>query len=152
MNIPDIHEQKRQCTEPIADAESNPFFFESENNSKIKSSVQERILPRHSTPNHELDSILDNCPAIINDVMKLQLGPLPREESRWILNDLDVSEKWHLFKEKSLALANREGLFVESHTQQILFAFNFFFHLLDYCGTNCNYLNNYIDPYPIFSC
>ena len=59
--------------------------------------------------------------------MKLQLGSLPREESRWILNDLDVSEKWHLFKEKSLELANREGLFVESHTQQILYAFNFFF-------------------------
>jgi len=84
-----------------------------------------------SRDNHELDSLLDNglvdCPAIINDVMKLQLGSLPREESRWILNDLDVSEKWHLFKEKSLELANKEGLFVESHTQQILYAFNFFF-------------------------
>ena len=71
-------------------------------------------------------------------IMDLQLVSLPRKESRWILNDIDVSEKWHLFKEKSLELANREGLFVESHTQQILYAFNFF-HLLDYCGTNCKY-------------
>ncbi|CAG8542975.1 991_t:CDS:10, partial [Dentiscutata heterogama] len=61
-----------------------------------------------------------NCPAIINDVFGLQLGPLPRKESRWLVNDIDVSKKWHLFKEKSLELANKEGLFVESHTQQIL--------------------------------
>uniref|UniRef100_U9T6X0 Uncharacterized protein n=1 Tax=Rhizophagus irregularis (strain DAOM 181602 / DAOM 197198 / MUCL 43194) TaxID=747089 RepID=U9T6X0_RHIID len=53
-------------------------------------------------------------------IMDLQLVSLPRKESRWILNDIDVSEKWHLFKEKSLELANGEGLFVESHTQQIL--------------------------------
>ncbi|CAG8536518.1 11313_t:CDS:2, partial [Racocetra persica] len=31
-----------------------------------------------------------------------------------------ISEQWYLFKEKLLELANREGLFVESHTQQIL--------------------------------
>ncbi|RGB21666.1 hypothetical protein C1646_731996 [Rhizophagus diaphanus] len=151
MNIPDIHEQKRQCTEPIADAKDNPFFYVDDESyddvslnlcddnsnceisevdlktEKIKSGVRERISPRHSTPSSlssqpELDLVnrLANCPAIINDVMKLQLGSLPREESRWILNDLDVSEKWHLFKEKSLELANREGLLVESHTQQIL--------------------------------
>jgi hypothetical protein len=82
---------------------------------------------------HESDEsdtgIESNCPAIINDVVGLQLGPLPREESRWIVNDMDVSKKWHLFKEKSLELAEREGLLVESHTQQILYAFNFF-HLL----------------------
>lgn len=60
--------------------------------------------------------------------MELQLGSLPRKESRWILNDIDASEKWHIFKEKSLELANREGLFVESHTQQILYAFNFFIY------------------------
>ncbi|CAG8450152.1 18059_t:CDS:2 [Acaulospora morrowiae] len=73
---------------------------------------------------HESDDsdtgIESNCPAIINDVMELQLGPLPRKESRWLVNDMDVSEKWHLFKEESLKLAKREGLFVESHTQQIL--------------------------------
>ncbi|RGB22777.1 hypothetical protein C1646_775569 [Rhizophagus diaphanus] len=148
MNIPDIHEQKGQCTELIADAENNPFFDNNvddelygdvslnccDDNSnceisevdldteKIKSGVQERISPRHSTPSPissqpELDFASRD---IINDVMKLQLGSFPREESRWILNDLDVSDKWHLFKEKSLELANREGLFVESHTQQIL--------------------------------
>ncbi|CAG8506037.1 2654_t:CDS:2, partial [Acaulospora colombiana] len=49
-----------------------------------------------------------NCPVIINDVMELQLGPLPRKESRWFVNDMDVSEKWHLFKEESLKLAKRE--------------------------------------------
>src|SRR6266498_4192778 len=67
---------------------------------------------------HESDDsdtgIESNCPAIINDVMELQLGPLPRKESRWLVNDMDVSEKWHLFKEKSLKLAKGEGLFVES--------------------------------------
>lgn len=66
------------------------------------------------------DNGLANCPVIINDVVELQVGSLPCKESRWILNDIDVSEKWHIFKEKSLELANREGLFVESHTQQIL--------------------------------
>jgi hypothetical protein len=85
-----------------------------------------------SSDNHESYSFSDNglvnCPAIIDDVMELQLGSLPRKESRWILNDIDVSEKWHMFKEKSLELANREGLFVESHTQQILYAFNFFIY------------------------
>jgi len=70
--------------------------------------------------------IVPNCPAIINDVVGLELGPLPRKESRWFVDDVDVSEKWHLFKEKSLELANREGLFVESHTQQILYALNCF--------------------------
>ncbi|CAI2192833.1 15230_t:CDS:10, partial [Funneliformis geosporum] len=159
MNIPDIHEQKGQCTEPIA--ENNPFFdnniddesygeslnlYDDNSNCEIsevyldtekikigcpRANIAETS-PLSSQPeldfvsrdNHELDSLLDNghvdCPAIINDVMKLQLGSLPREESRWILNNLDVSEKWHLFKEKSLELANKEGLFVESHTQQIL--------------------------------
>ncbi|PKC02673.1 hypothetical protein RhiirA5_424900 [Rhizophagus irregularis] len=88
----------------------------------------------------ESDSFLSdaplNCPATLADeeeknnrhrdshnvnekIMDLQLVSLPRKESRWILNDIDVSEKWHLFKEKSLELANGEGLFVESHTQQI---------------------------------
>ena len=75
---------------------------------------------------HESDDsdtgIESNCPAIINDVMELQLGPLPRKESRWLVNEMDVSEKWHLFKEESLKLAKSEGLFVESHTQQILYA------------------------------
>ncbi|CAB4389548.1 unnamed protein product [Rhizophagus irregularis] len=85
----------------------------------------------------ESDSFLSdaplNCPATLADeeekndrhrdshnVNEKQLVSLPRKESRWILNDIDVSEKWHLFKEKSLELANGEGLFVESHTQQIL--------------------------------
>lgn len=83
------------------DAENNPFL-----GSKNESVSDTEIMP--------------NCPAIINDVMGLKLGPLPRKESRWFVNDMDVSEKWHLFKEKSVELANREGLFVESHTQQIL--------------------------------
>lgn len=66
-----------------------------------------------------------DSPVIINDVAGLQLGPLPREESRWLVNDVDVSEKWHIFKEKSLKLAKERGLFVESHAQQILYAFIF---------------------------
>ncbi|CAG8657586.1 773_t:CDS:2, partial [Acaulospora morrowiae] len=62
----------------------------------------------------ELDTRIEcNCPAIINDVMKLQLGPLPRKEFRWLVNDMDVSEKWHLFKEELLKLAKRDNLFVE---------------------------------------
>ncbi|CAG8444262.1 3607_t:CDS:10 [Ambispora leptoticha] len=40
-----------------------------------------------------------DCPVIINDVVRLQLGPLPQKESRWFVIDVDVSEKWHLFKE-----------------------------------------------------
>ncbi|CAG8558576.1 1518_t:CDS:2 [Acaulospora colombiana] len=48
--------------------------------------------------------IVSNFPVIINDVVGLQLGPLPREESRWLVNDIDISVKWHLFKEKSLEL------------------------------------------------
>ena len=39
--------------------------------------------------------IVPNCPAIINDVVGLELGPLPRKESRWFVDDTDVSEKWH---------------------------------------------------------
>ncbi|CAG8499742.1 7154_t:CDS:2, partial [Paraglomus occultum] len=61
-----------------------------------------------------------DCPIIINDVIGLNLGPSPRKESRWFISGMNVSEKWHLFKKKSLELANRDGLFVESHTQQIL--------------------------------
>ncbi|RUS17689.1 hypothetical protein BC938DRAFT_476182 [Jimgerdemannia flammicorona] len=61
-----------------------------------------------------------DCPVIINDAVRLQLGPLPRKESRWIVNNVDVSEKWHFFKEESLKLSNGGGLFVESHVQQIL--------------------------------
>ncbi|KAF0427121.1 hypothetical protein F8M41_006108 [Gigaspora margarita] len=74
----------------------------------------------NSNESDDSDGIESNCPAIINDVMELQLGPSPRKESRWLVNGIDVSEKWHLFKEESLKLAKREGLFVESHTQQIL--------------------------------
>ncbi|CAG8660319.1 210_t:CDS:2, partial [Paraglomus brasilianum] len=61
-----------------------------------------------------------DCPVIINDVEGLQLGPPPRQESRWLINEINVSEKWHQFKEKSLKLATERGLFVESHTQEIL--------------------------------
>ncbi|RUS31904.1 hypothetical protein BC938DRAFT_476785 [Jimgerdemannia flammicorona] len=53
-----------------------------------------------------------DCPVIINDVVGLQLGPLPRQESRWLINEIDVSEKWHQFKEKSLKSAMERGLFV----------------------------------------
>ena len=113
---------RRQCQ----DRETSPSPFRPAGN-----------LPLPFDNSHESDDsdtdIESNCPAIINDVVGLQLGPLPRKESRWLVNDIDVSQKWHFFKEKSLELANREGLFVESHTQQILYAFNFF-HLLDHCG------------------
>ncbi|CAG8650766.1 hypothetical protein RhiirA5_499449 [Rhizophagus irregularis] len=90
---------------------------------RIKSSVQEQIsspLSSHpefkdlvSNNNCESDSFSDNEPVnfpIINDVTELQLGPLPQKESRWILNYIDVSETWHLFKEKSLGLANYMSL------------------------------------------
>ena len=70
-------------------------------------------------------------PVIINDTKGLKLGLPPRSESRWLINGIDVSEKWHQFKEKSLKLAKERGLFVESHTQEILYAFNFFV-LLNY--------------------
>ncbi|CAB4400451.1 unnamed protein product [Rhizophagus irregularis] len=109
----DIPKQNSPVEPPtLVDRINNPFFLEKD---EIKSGVQERISSRHSTP----VTARIRAP-IINDVMELQLGSLPRKESRWILNDIDVSEKWHIFKEKSLELANREGLFVESHTQQIL--------------------------------
>ncbi|CAG8631935.1 493_t:CDS:2, partial [Paraglomus brasilianum] len=62
-----------------------------------------------------------DCPVIINDVKGLQLGPPPRQESKWFINEIDVSEKWHQFKQRSLKLAMEKGLFVESHMQEILF-------------------------------
>ncbi|CAG8618245.1 6558_t:CDS:10, partial [Diversispora eburnea] len=118
---PDDHEkkkyrknspQKKQCisSKLFADAENNPFLVSKDN------------LDRGDESDSSLSDIeiVSNCPAIINDVKGLKLGPLPQKESRWLVNDIDVSEKWHLFKEKSLELANKEGLFVESHTQQIL--------------------------------
>ncbi|CAG8469105.1 17115_t:CDS:10, partial [Gigaspora rosea] len=89
--------------ELVADAENNPFLDRRDQSDTLSDT-----------------EIVPSCPAIINDVIELELGPLPRKESRWFINDTDVSERWHLFKEKSLELANREGLFVESHTQQIL--------------------------------
>ncbi|CAB5358573.1 unnamed protein product [Rhizophagus irregularis] len=126
----DIPKQNSPVEPPtLVDRINNPFFLEKD---EVSKSEYRRDIPLPSQPelelvssdNHESDSFSDNglvnCPAIINDVMELQLGSLPRKESRWILNDIDVSEKWHIFKEKSLELANREGLFVESHTQQIL--------------------------------
>ncbi|RUP45953.1 hypothetical protein BC936DRAFT_147526 [Jimgerdemannia flammicorona] len=82
----------------------------------------------------EADSVTGIAPVdypVIINAVRLQLGPLPRKESRWIVNDVDVSEKWHFFKEESLKLSNGGGLFVESHVQQILYAFNFFI-LLNY--------------------
>ncbi|CAG8653764.1 27663_t:CDS:10 [Gigaspora margarita] len=95
--------KKRQFTELVADAENNPFFDRRDQSDTLSDT-----------------EIVPSCSAIINDVIELELGPLPRKESRWFINYTDVSERWHLFKEKSLELANREGLFVESHTQQIL--------------------------------
>ncbi|KAG9298147.1 hypothetical protein G9A89_002584 [Geosiphon pyriformis] len=65
-------------------------------------------------------SIQVNCPIIINDIVELQLGSLPCEKSRWIINNLDISKKWHIFKGESLKLAKDNGLFFESHVQQIL--------------------------------
>ncbi|RUP45114.1 hypothetical protein BC936DRAFT_148592 [Jimgerdemannia flammicorona] len=56
-----------------------------------------------------------DCPVIINDVEGLQLGPPPRQESRWLINKIDVSAKWHQFKEKSLKSVTERGLFVKSH-------------------------------------
>jgi len=79
----------------------------------------------------DVSRVVHSCPVIINDVKGLQLGLPPRQESRWLINKIDVSEKWHQFKEKSLKLAKERGLFVESHTQEILYAFNFFV-LLNY--------------------
>lgn len=95
--------KKRQFTELVADAENNPFFDRRDQSDTLSDT-----------------EIVPSCSAIINDVIELELGPLPRKESRGFINYTDVSERWHLFKEKSLELANREGLFVESHTQQIL--------------------------------
>jgi hypothetical protein len=37
-------------------------------------------------------------PVIINDAVGLQLGPLPREDSRWIVNDIDISKKMALIQ------------------------------------------------------
>ena len=70
-----------------------------------------------------------DCPVIINDVKGLQLGPPPRQESKWFINEIDVSEKWHQFKQRSLKLAMEKGLFVESHMQEILYVLNFFVFL-----------------------
>ncbi|KAG9302578.1 hypothetical protein G9A89_007282 [Geosiphon pyriformis] len=64
--------------------------------------------------------VLFDCPVIINDVVELQLESLPRQESRWLINEIDVSEKWHQFKEKLLKPVMKRGVFVESHVQQIL--------------------------------
>jgi hypothetical protein len=76
---------------------------------------------------------LANWPASINDVVGLHLGSLPQKESRWIVNDVDVSEKWHIFKKASLERAKGEGLYVERDTQQILYASNFI--LLNFHGS-----------------
>ncbi|GET52078.1 hypothetical protein GLOIN_2v1778895 [Rhizophagus irregularis DAOM 181602=DAOM 197198] len=109
----DIPKQNSPVEPPtLVDRINNPFFLEKD---EIKSGVQERISSRHSTP----VTARIRAP-IINDVMELQLGSLPRKESRWILNDIDVSEKWHIFKEKSLELANREGLFVILITRSLV--------------------------------
>ncbi|CAG8546273.1 3688_t:CDS:10, partial [Paraglomus occultum] len=41
-------------------------------------------------------------------------------QSKWFINEIDVSERWHQFKQRSLKLAMEKGLFAESHTQEIL--------------------------------
>ncbi|CAB4412097.1 unnamed protein product [Rhizophagus irregularis] len=129
--------QRRQimCEKKLRDPQRHRMIIYTNVNVETSPSIQQRF-------DQESDSFLSdapplNCPATLADeeeknnrhrdshnvnekIMDLQLVSLPRKESRWILNDIDVSEKWHLFKEKSLELANREGLFVESHTQQIL--------------------------------
>ncbi|CAG8570283.1 11713_t:CDS:10, partial [Scutellospora calospora] len=66
-------QQKRKCTEPVVDAENNPFLG-SKNN---LDGENESILSLSDT------EIVPNCPAIINDVIGLELGPLPRKEFRW---------------------------------------------------------------------
>ncbi|CAG8654422.1 3268_t:CDS:2 [Funneliformis mosseae] len=97
INISDIHEQIGQCIEPIA---KNSLFFDNniddesydkllnlcDDNSNCEISevdlnTEKPELDFVFRNNYELDLLLDNrlvdCPAIINDIMKLQLGSLP---------------------------------------------------------------------------
>ncbi|CAG8800509.1 42170_t:CDS:10, partial [Gigaspora margarita] len=63
-------QQKRKCTEPVVDAE-NKLFLGSKNN---LDGGNESVSSLSDT------EIVPNCPAIINDVIGLELGPLPRKE------------------------------------------------------------------------
>ncbi|CAG8796044.1 26706_t:CDS:2, partial [Dentiscutata erythropus] len=62
-------QQKRKCTEPVVDAENNPFLG-SKNN---LDGGNESVLSLSDT------EIVLNFPAIINDVIGLELGPLPQK-------------------------------------------------------------------------
>ncbi|CAG8636297.1 9868_t:CDS:10 [Ambispora gerdemannii] len=95
---------KRLCT-------PSPFLRSSSPSAEILLSDSD------DEPNSKF-SLPSDCPVIINDVVGLQLGSLPRKEFRWVVMDVDISDKWHLFKETSLKLAKEEGLLVESHPQQ----------------------------------
>ncbi|CAB5391767.1 unnamed protein product [Rhizophagus irregularis] len=114
--------QRRQimCEKKLRDPQRHRMIIYTNVNVETSSSIQQS--------DQESDSFLSdaplNCPATLADEEEKndrhRDSHNVNEKSRWILNDIDVSEKWHLFKEKSLELANGEGLFVESHTQQIL--------------------------------
>ncbi|KAF0525699.1 c2h2-type zinc finger transcription factor [Gigaspora margarita] len=95
---------------------------------KVKDSweLHEVIQSENRRRNESVSSLSDieivpNCPAIINDAIGLELGPLPRKESRWFINETDISERWHLFKEKSLELPKQHcPLIVEVFGDELL--------------------------------
>ncbi|KAG9307565.1 hypothetical protein G9A89_023130 [Geosiphon pyriformis] len=97
--------------------EENPFL------TKNSPSSPSPVLQSPPFQDNEADTVTEitsfDCPIIINDVEELQLEPLPRQGSRWVINKIDTSEKWYQFKEKSLKLAMTKGLFVKSHVPQI---------------------------------
>jgi hypothetical protein len=76
----------------------------------------------HSTDSEDLKIVIapSTRKIVLNDVSTLDLGLSPRNDCRWIVEGVDVSERFHQFKKESLDIACHDGLFVESHIQEIL--------------------------------
>jgi hypothetical protein len=80
------------------------------------------LIPNH-TVNEDPNPFLTPEPPLAESIVlgSENIGPQPRVDSRWIVDGVDVSSKFHLFKKRSLALGNQKpGLFLETNVEEIL--------------------------------
>ncbi|KAG9284676.1 hypothetical protein G9A89_003636 [Geosiphon pyriformis] len=90
---------KLQKKQKLVEAEDNIEYLQMGNKSLQdvvhKSQVEERL--EDIFEDNEADTVTEitsfDYSIIINDVEELQLELLPRQESRWIINKIDISEK-----------------------------------------------------------
>ncbi|CAG8591829.1 7290_t:CDS:2, partial [Paraglomus brasilianum] len=92
----------------MAGLDNNPFLkHEASADGLEPNSTNKRLC----TPSPFLRSSLPSAEILLSDSddePNSNGGSLPQKEFRWVVMDIDISDKWHLFKETSLKLAKEE--------------------------------------------